>query len=156
MRLDFSTQKWNTVGLINLPPAIINILPPLSISVSPVCLCLSPPISLCVLLFVLLSFSLFCFFTLSSFVSVYHHFPLCLSVLCSVCLCVSNSGRRWPNSSLKQRHSIYMQIRRRYVYALLKQPVELRNLWVVPCFMHEDTATGNPMWSILNSEVNWE
>lgn len=118
---DFWTQKWNTVGLrFPLPQLILyNLYPFLSLT-----FCLQ----FCLFVF---SFSLFCFYHFLS--SLFHVlFPLFLSVLCSAFLCVSNSGRRWPNSSLKQRHSIYMQIRRRYVYALLKRclflTVELRKL----------------------------
>lgn len=102
MCLDFSTV-WNSVGLINLPPAAIKILALTHLYLS----LLSLSILSLNVVFVILCyhFLLFCF---------HWSFPLCLSHL--QCLCIS--GRRWPNSSLKQRHSIYMQIRRRY--ALLK------------------------------------
>ena len=46
-----------------------------------------------------------------------------LSLVSIFCLSVSNSGTRWPNSSLKPKHSIYMQIRRRYEYiCIIKMP----------------------------------
>lgn len=53
-----------------------------------------------------------------------------------------------------------MQIRRRYVYSLLKLPIlacgaqEVK--WVRPCFMHGDSATGEPLYYILNVEINEE
>lgn len=152
MCLDFSTQKWKPVLLINLPPATINILAPLSISVSPffpsfLTLFCSTSSSLFNSVALLLSPSFFSLYILSliSLSPVSCLWPLS-------CLCIS--GTRWPNSSLKQRHSIYMQIRRRYVYALLKRCLfqacgaqEVK--WEWPCFMHGDTVTGEPKSSTL-------
>lgn len=124
-------QKWITVRPVNLPTAL-NILQPFLVYVSPFFCSLS-------LLFFLVWF-------------------LCYSVW-SVFF-ILTSGRRWPNLSLKQRRSIYMQIRRRYVYSLLKLPIlacgaqEVK--WVRPCFMHGDSATGEPLYYILNAEINKE